>query len=81
MFISVCMYCICGCISKCAYPTYFRIAICFPANRELLRANYREMITAKVDMSLAYTHTYIHTYIHTYVRAYKVYKYIPAFIH
>jgi hypothetical protein len=74
------MYCICGYISKCAYPTYLRITICSPANRELIRANYRErreMITAKVDMSLAYIHTYIHTYINTYI----VYKYIHAFIH
>jgi hypothetical protein len=53
---------------------YFRIAICFPANRELLRASYRvrrEMIAA---MSLEYTHTYIHTkytntYMHSYIEA------------
>ena len=32
------------------------------------------MITAKVGMSLAYTHTYMHTYIHIYV----VYKYIQV---
>ena len=71
------MYCICGYFSKCAYPTYYRIAICFPANRELLRANYRErreMITAKVGMSLAYTHTYIHACI------YVVYKYLHTYI-
>ncbi len=84
MFISVCMYCICGYISKCAYPTYyFRIANCFPANRELLRANYRErreMITAKVGMSLAYTHTYIHKYICTYIHTYAVYIYIHTYI-
>ena len=54
------------------------------ANRELLRANYRErreMITAKVvGMSLACTHTHI-VYIHTYIHTYKVFKYIHAFIH
>jgi hypothetical protein len=61
----------------------FRIAICFPANRELLRANYRErreMITGKVDMSLAYTHTYIHTYRQTDRQTY-IHTYIHKYIH
>ena len=70
-------------ISVNVHTYNFRIAICFPANRKLLRANYRErreMITAKVDMSLAYTHTYIHTYIHTYRQTHTP-IYMHTYIH
>ena len=38
---------------------------------------FGEMITAKVGMSLAYTHTHIHTYIHTYI----LHTYINTYVH
>ena len=68
-------------ISVNVHIFYIRIAICFPANRELLRASYRErreMITAKVGMSLAYTNIYMHTYIHTKYTNIYMHSYIEA---